>query len=73
MAKYESSLSECQMFAGDTFCFTFYISTWCVSMSVIVVARDSFLLLTGAVDPFLADLVVPCFVLRFLFSCIFAL
>ena len=70
LAKYESSMSEYMVSrVSDAFIFLpFYISMWCISMSVIVLARDGNPLRTGAVGPFL----VLCLVLSYV-SCTHAL
>ena len=60
----------CQIFAGYVFCVLlhFYISMWCVCMSVIVLAWDGYPLHTGDVSSFL----VLCLVLflRYLYACV---
>ena len=70
LAEWESSLLECtesHIFWWCIFSFLpFYISMWCVFMSVIVLARDGNPLRTGAVGPFL----VLCLVL--VFRCMYA-
>ena len=70
LAECESYLLECMVshiFWWCIFCFLpFYISMWCVFMSVIVLARDGNPLRTGAVGPFLVLCLV--LVLRYVYA-----